>query len=231
MLWLALALMLSASAAPDRSDQRVRAALRQAVARLEQGESNPKQFERRLPRSNVPTWQRLQKQTPGSRSGSADLAFILAYYGVDYHQNLRRLLLPYHRWRRTLARPSASASTHDEAVVESLPSDLEILYRKHRDPESLGLLLDMQSDGAVAEEQVGALQELWQGHAVTMLRAAAGSPVRLGNLADMLGSEAESAADRKASVAEVRKFTHHPDARVRQAAAKLTFLLKAVYSR
>jgi hypothetical protein len=231
MLWLVCFLLFGQPAALSPADRAALATLRRSVDQREGGKISASQFERLAPRSKIPTWQRLQQQIPSPRSGSADLAFVLAYYGVDYPQNLRRLLLSYRRLNRANAHSSERTLAHDEAVVENLPADLSLLYRKHLDARSLGALLDMRLDGASSEEQMGALQELWPGHAVEMLRVADGSPARLGNLAEMLGGEDETAGQSKDTLAEVQKYARHRDPRVRRAAERVAFLLKATYSR
>lgn len=228
IVWMLAASTLAPLSPTDRAEQ---AAIRRAVGQLENGKIRQSRFEQLLPRSHIPTWQRIQRQIPSTRSGSADLAFVLAYYGVEYRHNLDRLLLPYRRWRQALASPAASGGSHDAAVVESLPDDLRLLYLKHHDIHSLGALLGMQLDGAYSENQMGVLQQLWNSHAVEMLRAAAGSPVRLGNIAEMLAGENEKPADERAVLAELRPFTRHHDQRVAQAAERVVFLVKAVYSR
>jgi hypothetical protein len=198
------------------SDRTALASLRRAVADVERRETptakNLARFEQLAPRSRVPTWRRLQRRLLSSRPGSADLAFVLGYYGIDYQQNLQRLLLPYQRWRK------GSSSERDSNMLEALPTDLRILYLKRHDVRSLGALLDLQLDGAPAEVLSSILADLWSQNPITMLRLSDGYPVRIANLAGML--EYVNDLDRKAAK-EVRPFIHHRDPRVARAARKV----------
>jgi len=90
---LALVLLLSLPARLSPADRAVQATLRRAVSGLESESISPRQFERLAPRGNVPLWQQLQRRIQYPRYGAMDLAFVLAYYGVDYRRNLQRLLL------------------------------------------------------------------------------------------------------------------------------------------
>jgi hypothetical protein len=221
MLWLALTLAVGPPVWLSSSDRAALAALRRAVASVESHEcprqDDLKRFERLAPRSHIPTWRRLQQRIPSTRSGSADLAFGLAYHGVDYDRNLQRLLLPYRRWHRD------SGSEDDAKVVEDLPIDLAILYRKHHDPQSLGELLALQLDGGLAESQASILADLWSEHPAMLLRLAVDSAVRLNNIVGMLYYANE---DLRGAAKEVRPFTHHPDPCVARAARRVLFLLR-----
>jgi hypothetical protein len=233
---LALVVMVSLPPRLSPADQAARTALRRAVTRLEKNEISQEQFEELQPRSRIATWLRLQRRIPSPRSGSADLAFVLAYYGVEYPRNLQRLLLPYRRWRRAASAGAPMPSVHEAAVLENLAEDLIILYRKRHDARSLGSLLDLPFRGAPDEAALNSrkalyFQQLWSGHEETVLRVASRSPVRLGNVAKMLAEENEHAGDRKAVLDDVRRFTHDPDRRVAQAAGKVIFLLEAEPSR
>src|SRR5438132_9671325 len=100
MAFLILALLLSPPARLSPADRAAQATLRRAVARLENGTISRQQFERLAPRKSVPTWQRLQRRIRYPQFGALDLAFALAYYGVDYRRNLQRLLVPDQLWQR-----------------------------------------------------------------------------------------------------------------------------------
>jgi hypothetical protein len=207
--------LVAHSAQLSSSDRAALASLRRAVADVESWEAptakDLARFEQLAPRSRVPTWRRLQRRLPSSRPGSADLAFVLAYYGIDYQQNLQRLLLPYRRWRK------GSSSEREQNMLEALPTDLLILYLKHHDVRSLGALLDLQLDGAPAEVHSSVLAALWD--PVRMLRLSDGSPVRIANIGGMLLYVSD--LDRKAAAKEVRPFIHHRDPRVARAARKV----------
>lgn len=225
---LALALAISHPAHSSTLGN-ARAALRRAVAGLEKGEISQEQFERRLPPAQIPTWRRLQQRTPTPQPGSADLAFVLAYYGVDYAHNLQRLLLPYRRWKRVQAN-LGTPSAHEAAVVQNLPEDLMILFSKHHDRASLGALLDLQLGGAGEDTFTRAaihFQQLWSRSPATILRVAAGSPTRLGSVAKLLAEWNDTPGDRQQLLARVRKLTRYPDPQVARAARQVIFLLKA----
>src|SRR5437660_6201283 len=106
------------------ADQAAQSMLRRAVARLENGTISRQQFERLAPRRNVPTWQRLQQRIHYPQSGALDLAFVLAYYGVDYRHNLRRLMLPAGRMGRSREEKSEAAAEHGFNARDTLPDDL-----------------------------------------------------------------------------------------------------------
>jgi hypothetical protein len=210
MLLLALVLLLSHPARLSPADQAARVALRRAVARLESGAISRQQFERLAPQRNMPTWQKLQQQIHYPQSGALDLAFVLAYYGVDYRRNLQRLLLPDQLWQRGKA-----------SMPESLSDDLKILHDRHHDTASLGALLDLVLDGGPAEGQEDIIARLWQRQPVTLLRLAAGSKTRLRNLEDMVQLEGDDLPARKQLFAELRQYGRHPDPRVAGAARTL----------
>ena len=138
------------------------------------------------------------------------MAFVLAYYGIDYQQNLQRLLLPYQRWRK------GASSERENNMLEALPTDLLILHLKHGDARSLAALLDLQLDGAPAETHASVLAEL---DPVRMLRLADGSPVRIANIGGMLLYVSD--LDQQAAAKEVRPFIHHRDPCVARAARKV----------
>jgi hypothetical protein len=221
MLFLGHALLLSQPARLSPADQAARVALRRAVARLEQGSISRQQFERLVPPRNVPAWQRLQRRIHYPQTGALDLAFVLAYYGVDYRQNLQRLMLPASRIGSSQEGKSETAAEHGFNARDTLPDDLMILYRKHHDTASLGALLDLRLDGASAESQEAVIYQLWQRQPATLLRIAAGSKTRLWNIEQMVVMEGDDAKPRKQLLAELRRFGRHPDPRVAGAARRV----------
>lgn len=228
MLWLALALAVSLPARLSPTDQTVMAALRHAVAEIEKVEY-PRQrdlerFERLAPKSQVAVWRRLQQRMLPTQAGSLDLAFALAYYRVDYGRNLHRLLLPYRHWRLAYVGRRQPVGEHEEDAVEDLPTDLEALYLKHHDPQSLAVLLDLQLDGAPAEGEASVLGDLWTRRATAMLRLASGSAVRVSNIEDML--EYVNDLNLKAAAEQVQPFARHPDPLVAKAAREVLRLLR-----
>jgi hypothetical protein len=242
MILLALVMVASQPARLSPGNQAVRATLRRAVeeleSRAENGLENEKlafrQFERLAPRSNIAVWQRLQRRIPPTRSGSLDLAFVLAYYGVDYERNLRRLLLPYRRWQRGIIPipKTEAAAIHEATMLDTLPYDLELLFRKHRDGQSLSTLLVLRLDGGPGELQADAISHLWgDDHAARMLRVAAGSKVRRENIEAALEMDSDDSRDRKEIAAELRRLCHHPDTRVAKTAREVLSNLKRALKR
>jgi hypothetical protein len=216
-------LVIASSATPRLSpaDQAARHTLRRAVSALETDKISFQQFERLVPQSNVPAWRRLQRQIPATQSGSADLAFVLAYYGVDCEQNLQRLLLPYWRWRRRVS------SSHDRLVLDGLPHDLALLYQRHRDARSLDALVDMDLDGDYAEAQHGAFDDVWTRLPAITLRLASGSSKRLERIEWLFYLSTMDALESEETVlAPLRRFSHHSDPSVRRAAAKILSFLQ-----
>jgi hypothetical protein len=207
---LALALLLSLPARLSPADRTAQATLRRAVAGLENESTSPRQFERLAPRRTVPLWQRLQRKVRYPRYGAMDLAFVLAYYGVDYRQNLQRLFLPDQAWQRGRA-----------SMPEGLIGDLVILHDKHHDTASLGALLDLALDGGPAEVQEATIYGIWQQEPAMLLRVAAGSKARLGALDVMVQMEGDDLKVRRQLFAELRRFSRHPDRRVAGAARRL----------
>lgn len=202
------------------ADQQAQAALRRAVERLEQGDITRKEFERLAPRRNVSTWRRLQRRIRYPQFGALDLAFVLAYYDVDYPRNLQRLLLPDRVWPRG-----------NVPMPEMLTTDLMILHDKHHDTASIGALLDLALDGGPAEEQEAAIYEIWKQAPTTLLRLAAGSDQRLGSLDDMVLMEGDDLKTRKQLFAELRQYGRHPDPRVARAAHRLLGMARRDFAR
>jgi hypothetical protein len=214
----------------------MRARLDRAITQLAYREVNPNRFERQWPPSNIAKWRRLQKELPTNSKYYANVTFILAYYGVDYERNLERLLKPYRDWRNQYRKPPsrsdgnvATSEAYDEnsVDVEDIPPKLALLYQKHHDARSVGYLLDMRTDGALAEAQADALEHLWPENKATLLRSAFGSATRLHNLADMLAMQSETKPELRAEIREVQRLRRHPDRRVSSAAQKLASLLSA----
>jgi hypothetical protein len=215
MLYLTLALLLSQPMPLSTADRAAQGALRRAVSQRENEAISRRQFERLAPRRNIPTWQRLQRRIRYPQRGALDLAFVLAYYGVDYRQNLQQLMRPARLWLKDKA-----------PMPEYLAQDLAILHEKHRDTASLAALLDLVLDGHPGEEQEAIVYDLWQREARTMLRLAAGSKTRLRTLEDMVLMEGDDLEARKELFAELRRLGRHHDRRVAAAAQSLLAMSK-----
>jgi hypothetical protein len=220
MVIAALVFLVSLPARLSPADRAVQATLRRAVAGLENDSITARQFERLVPRRNVPIWQRLQRRIIYPRYGAMDLAFVLAYYGVDYRHNLQRLLLPDKAWQRRKG-----------PMPENLASDLDILHEKRHDLASLGALLDLVLDGDPAEGQEAVISNLWQREPVTLLRVASGSKTRQRNLEDMVQMEGDDRRVREQLFAELRRFGRHADRRVASAARRLLSMARRDFAR
>lgn len=228
MLVLVLLLFVSQPAHLSSADRADLAALRDAVTGLENGIIGPRQFERQVPKSHIQTWLRLQRRIPSTASGSANLALVLAYYGVDYDQNLRRLLDSYWRWMQHPRGRSSRTAQHDAVVVANLPADLGILHDKRHDLASLRALLDMDSGtrtGSTAEQMAGQASEvvarLWQQDDESVLRAAFGSQTRLWNVEQTLDWSFASKTGAQAACRELQRLSRRPDRRVSGAARQI----------
>jgi hypothetical protein len=136
MILPALALTVSLLAGLTAPDRAALSHLRSAIDDLEHGTRAEAEFQRLAPPGNIRTWQRLQRRVHYPKAVSLDLAFALAYYHVDCHQNLQRLLLP--------ARESHRGRSAHPSSLETLPLDLAILHGRHHDVETLNALLDPQ---------------------------------------------------------------------------------------
>lgn len=145
--------------------------------------------ERELPPSQIPVWQRLQQQTPANSKHYAELSFILAYYGVDYEANLKRVTRPYQFYSRGynyFKREYRGDWETEWTGYGETWFALNLLYLKQHDVQPLRLWLEQRLDGCPAEGSDDELGELWKRHQSDMLRAAYGSEVRLNNLAEAL---------------------------------------------
>lgn len=197
MLCFALAIVLNTPVTPRSSED---ATALQRLHGLMAHSSDKKawfvRFERELPASNIPTWQRLQKRVKPNNRTYVETAFALAYYGVDYDANLRRVQRPYLVWLadadgRTADRygkeyPNDSLADNNLNSWGGTSFALNLLYLKQHDLKSLGAWLDLKLDGAPSEENDDSLMELWQRHSLDMLHAAYGHPRRVETLAEML---------------------------------------------
>lgn len=186
--------------------------------------------ERQLPPSQIPIWQRLQKQVPANSKHYAELSFMLAYYGVDYKANLRRIIRPYQLSKQSYERVKKE---YPDTEFWDIPWTgwgqtwwpLNLLYLKHHDLTSLGFWLDQKLDGAPAEWNDDELGGLWDRHRTEMLRASSGSDIRLNNLAGSLtyayvggGHLATDKKEERKLLAELSRLGHADDPRVASAA-------------
>jgi hypothetical protein len=184
-----------------------------------------------LPASNLDRWRRLQQQLAPSKRSYAEVTLMLAYYGADYQANLERLKRPYGDWRESLAAARAAPHGYERAgnaAVNTVhvPDDMGLLFAKRHDSATLRFLLDMKTDGAIAESQSDVLESLWPANRAMMLRTASGSPPRLRNLADALAWDADSPADTRATLKELTRFLHSRDPQIAGAARQVVALVR-----
>jgi hypothetical protein len=192
-------------------------------------------FERQLPPSNIPTWQRLQRQFPAYSRQYAELSFALAYYGVDYDANLRRVIRPYLVWNahntQYIREYGEDWMNGQLNSLEAVITALNLLYLKHHDVQSLSQWLGLRLDGAPAEMNADDLAELWKRHKTDLLRAASTSPARLQSLAEALYFEHLTGTERdkqlvKAQAAEIRNLADRYPEPLAATARKLARLIE-----
>jgi hypothetical protein len=225
MLVFALALLSRTASAPvSAADKTALTHLHRLIAQRSDKRAWFVKFERELPASNISTWQRLQKQRPPNSRAYAETSFALAYYGIDYPANLRRVLRPYTVWYKdsrsnfksneyTKEYPPAGSDDNDLNEWDNVSDALNLLYLKHHNLKSLGAWLDLKLDGAPSEESDGELSDLWERHSIDMLHAAYEHRQRIANLAEALLGEMEDKALVRALIQDVKRFTRLPDRR------------------
>jgi hypothetical protein len=224
----ALALTIGIASGFTASDQTALSRLRSAVDALEHGSQGAAAFRRLAPPTQIATWKRLQRQVRYPRAGSLDLAFALAYYQVEFRQNVQRLLIPV--WMKERGRPVKPSS------LTNLPGDLELLYAQRPDPLILRILLDprLQSicdaGGSDPGPDIEALNNLWSADPVALLRAASGSPLRIKTLAKAINEEyGDKDPAHRGDAAALRKLTRHSDTAVARVARQLLVTLQRLH--
>ena len=231
-----LAFVIGASA--PSNDAAFLARIHRAVAQMSDRKTAFVRFDREVRPADARRCRLLQSSVRPNSQAYADLAFVQAYWGVDYEANLQRLLRPYRLWTHDIQRwereyPPRSGPDSSLTKLYGVFHALNYLYLKHHDLKSLGLWLDLRLDGDWSEESDDELGELWQRHAADMLRAAAHSPRRLENLADALEysrmNSVDSAQDRRLRREFFRSLaplTRSPDPPVARTASRLRTLLR-----
>ncbi len=173
--------------AARRVDRALLSRLDHAIRQCAAYELSLMQLERRLDSVDVAQWQRLQRQSTVSVCAYAQLCCILAYYGVDYAENVATLLQPYHVYA---GQPRIYQDTYGADAIDllrRLPGCLCLVYRKHRDPDLLGVLLELRLEIPTAyEAYLDALAGLWDEDRRPLLLAAHSAKSRTQILADVL---------------------------------------------
>ena len=187
------------------------------------------QFEKLYPIGNIQKWETLRTRIASSTAGYNDLTFLLCYYKRDYARNVYNLLRQYRLWQMMLdpnspanARVSLRHNHHLPYTIEAVEATsgyLQLLYLKHHDTLSLGSLLDLRLDGALAEEQSDFIGELWDMDAVPLLVSAYRSAVRTDNLAGALWMKDKGA--KQEAYRELKRLSHNPDPRIAASAKKV----------
>lgn len=231
-----IALLIGASA--PTSNTPFLARVHHAVSEMSDRKAAFLRFEREIRPADARRCRALQASVRPNSQAYAELAFVQAYWGVDYDANLQRLLRPYRLWTRDTARwsreyPSLNALDSSLTELYGIFHALNYLYLKHHDLKSLGLWLDLRLDGAPSEGNADELGALWQRHSSDMLRAAAFSPRRLENLADALefswmttGEPAQDRRLRREFIRSLLPLTRSADPRVVRTASRLRTLLR-----
>jgi hypothetical protein len=124
----------------------------------------PAQIQRQL----VPLRQSLRRGSPAYSS----VAYVLAYYGIDVEQNVKRLLLV---WNPPRALPSGAWPGQERdgfnGVEVSLPC-VERLYKRHPQRGVLRQLLTFDRDGTASEGPDYYVTDMFLAYPLPMLRAA-----------------------------------------------------------
>src|SRR5438128_4320901 len=78
----------------------------------------------------LPRLTRLQRETPKNQECYFDLAFALAYFGVDYQRNVRRLAALDELWNRGDSRWQQYVSDGND-MRDSIPGLMATLYERN----------------------------------------------------------------------------------------------------
>ena len=98
----------------------------------------------------LPRLVQMQRRTPKNYELSFDLAFTLAYLGVDYRQNVRRLIALDELWDRGDPRWRQYVSDGSDKR-DDIPGLVDALYRHNHDLALLRILFSWRLDGGPAE--------------------------------------------------------------------------------
>jgi hypothetical protein len=206
---------------------RLRHALQRAV--------NPKirwrEFELSLLDVDLGVWQHLQEVTAPDTLAYTDLCCLLAYYGIDYIDNLYRLFQSFRlvSWQPERY-PWLFLPKLYSVDLKYLPGYLALLYRKHRDPGLLGTLLELSPEEEEAREaQLGSIAALWDRFPASLLFAASSSPQQFHNLVAAMVYVATTVAEMpvwQSYYATLQRTVYLREWRVTQTARRLMAVLK-----
>jgi hypothetical protein len=124
-------------------------------------------------RQVLPRLARLQRRTPKDWDLSFELAFTLAYFGVDYQRNVRRLIALDELWDRQDPRwEQYVGMMHGRAgdMRDGIPPLVGALYRHKHDPALLRTLFGWRLDGFAAEILADERYDLLRSYPLQVLR-------------------------------------------------------------
>jgi len=142
------------------------------------------QFFDTMPRSKieerlVPIRQSLYRGTHAYTS----VAFVLAYYGIDFDRNAQRVVEAIQLQSAPPAKLRAVQRKREEDTgVEEVSNAVERLYRRHRSAKLLVAYLHAPTDGILAEDQAVTVSALFLAYPADVLRAAQRDLDRLSEL-------------------------------------------------
>src|SRR5438477_413558 len=99
-----IAVLIAASAALSPAEKALLSHLHQAMRQLSDRRTAMRRFEAQVPRADAARCRPLQLRVPPNSTAYAETSFALAYYGIDYPPNIRRILRPYRIWRANTSR-------------------------------------------------------------------------------------------------------------------------------
>ncbi len=176
--------LLSLPLMPDPDAPELKHRLRGALHQFSRRRINRQQFDAALCDVDIAIWQQLQASTPQDTPAYADLCCLLAYCGIDYMENLCRLLESFRlvRWEPERYLWFFFEKLHS-VDLKYLPGHLLLLYRKYRDPGLLDTLLDLDfEEGEAREAYLGIVAALWDECPNALLLSASQSLPRLCNI-------------------------------------------------
>jgi hypothetical protein len=167
---------------PDAGQLEAR--LRSAFQQFSLRQIAHREFECLLADVDIAVWQHLQATVRPHTLAYADLCCLLAYYGIDYLENLCRL---FQSFRLVLWEPERYLWLYAEktqcADLGYLPEHLLLLYTKYHDPGLLGILLELHlQDGEDKERYLDMIAVLWDENPAAILYSTSQDQQRLCNV-------------------------------------------------
>ena len=184
MFLASLFLLFAAPGSPlSASDAAFLTRIDRAVSRMSDRKTAFVRFEKAVTKADAIRCNRLLPNLKPNSVSYADCAFVQAWHGIDYDENIHRLQRPYQLWRADTSRWAKEYPNDTDGQkltdMDSMYTTLNWLYLKHHDLKSLGAWEDLRLDGAWAEGSDEELSDLWANHAPDMLEAAYRAPRRI----------------------------------------------------